>query len=211
MTTEHALTTHSIEADVEIVRAAAGDLDDVTRIITTAFAPIAVCRWLVPDDTSRERVLRDFFGILTRHAAEHGYTHIATRVGAPIAAAVWFPRTAPLPDIPDYPARLAAATGAHLPRFHTLDERFEEHHPTDPHDHLALLGVMPAWQGKGIGSLLLRHAHTRLDQVAAPAYLEACDENSQRLYARNGYLDLGDPIDLPDGPPIFPMWRPGRP
>ncbi|WP_018351979.1 GNAT family N-acetyltransferase [Longispora albida] len=204
--------TVDVDRDIEIVRAAPGDLDVVNRLLTAAFCepPLAVCAWLVPDRLSLEPVMCDFFAILTRAAAEHGRILLATRAGHPIGAAVWFPRTAPLPDQPDYPAQLSAATGEYLPRFQTLDEAFETRHPHSPHDHLALLGVQPAWRGKGIGGRLLDHAHARMDEVGVPAYLEACDLTSRELYRRHGYEDLGVPIQLPDGgPQIFPMWRPG--
>ena len=33
-----------------------------------------------------------------------------------------------------------------------------------------------------------------------PAYLEASDERTRRIYLRHGYADYGSPIRLPDGP-----------
>ena len=40
-----------------------------------------------------------------------------------------------------------------------------------------------------------------------PAYLEASDERTRRIYLRHGYADYGSPIRLPDGPSMYPMTR----
>ena len=39
------------------------------------------------------------------------------------------------------------------------------------------------------------------------AYLEASDERTRDLYLRHGYTDRREPIELPDGPSMYPMVR----
>jgi hypothetical protein len=53
--------------------------------------------------------------------------------------------------------------------------------------------------------LLDRH-HARLDQAGLPAYLEANHPRNRDLYARHGYR-VRSVIELPDGPPLWTMWR----
>ena len=89
-----------------------------------------------------------------------------------------------------------------------LDALFDQHHPTDPHHHLAFLAVHPDQQGQGLGSALLADYHARLDQRGVAAYLEASCERNRDLYLRHGYRPMGEPFRLPDGPPMWPMWRP---
>ena len=36
----------------------------------------------------------------------------------------------------------------------------------------------------------------------------ADDARARGLYLRHGYEDHGEPIRLPDGPEMYPMWRP---
>ena len=74
--------------------------------------------------------------------------------------------------------------------------------------HLALMAVRPSMQRAGMGSALLQHQHVLLDQWGLPAYLEAADPTSRRLYSRHGYLDHGEPFPCtPAGPLLYPMWR----
>ena len=46
-------------------------------------------------------------------------------------------------------------------------------HPTDPHWHLAVIGVAPAHQGEGHGDALMAYALAQCDRDRVPAYLES--------------------------------------
>lgn len=177
-----------------------------TKVITEAFHPLAVAAWLVADPAERRRTLYANFAIHVAHAMIHGQVW---SIGERDAVAVWLLRDE-IPDPPgveDHDYRLTAATGPHQPRFETLDKVFDQHHPTAAHHHLAFLAVTPHRQGKGLGSLLLERHLWHLDQARIPAYLEATSVDARRLYLRHGFRDHGPPIDLPDGPRIWPMWR----
>jgi GNAT superfamily N-acetyltransferase len=177
----------------------------VAALLARAFAPLDVAAWLVPDPAWRESVLRAEFELAVIAAVEHGKVW---RLCDGTGAAVWFSRSGPSTmDVDDSPAR-RAAVGPYLPRFLELDRQFKARHPTDPpHHHLALLGVAPEQQGRGIGGRLLEHHHLRLDRAGLPSFLEASCERSRSLYLRHGYVDLTPPIELPDGPRMWPMWR----
>ena len=73
------------------------------------------------------------------------------------------------------------------------------------------LGVVPGARGRGLGGALLRDRLVRADAEGMPAYLEASSPRSRALYERHGFRATGDPIHLPDGPPLWPMWRAARP
>ncbi len=86
--------------------------------------------------------------------------------------------------------------------------RMEGRHPRRPsHWYLAVMGVAPEWQGRGLGTALMRPALETLDAEGLPAYLEASTPRSRALYQRNGFAVTGE-FNLPgDGPPIWQMWR----
>jgi GNAT superfamily N-acetyltransferase len=188
-------------------RATAADAGRIAELIAAAFVPLDVVAWLVPEPAERQRIMTADFRILVDHAIEYGHIDL---IDAAPAAAVWFPRTGPLPEPADYERRVAAACDPWTERFHLLDSLFEENHPGEPHYHLALLAVQPGRQGGGLGSTLLRWQHAELDADATPAYLEASSPRSRDLYLRHGY-EVGEPFTLPDGTPFWPMWRPPQP
>jgi ribosomal protein S18 acetylase RimI-like enzyme len=83
----------------------------------------------------------------------------------------------------------------------------EAHHPRELHWYLAVLGTEPACQGQGIGSALMAPILERCDREGLPAYLESSKESNIAFYSRHGFEVTGE-IRLPDGPPVWPMWRP---
>lgn len=188
-----------------ITRAKAVDAAPIAALIGRAFHPLAVSLWLVPDAVERSEVLPAYMLILVEHALTYGRIEV---IEDRTAAAVWIPRgTVPPPEPYDYDDRVDAACGRHAARFRTLDRVLRAHHPTEPHEHLALLAVEPGRQGNGAGSALLAHRHQILDEFGARAYLEASSERSRALYLRHGYRDLGTPMRVSDGTPLWPMLR----
>ncbi|WIM99145.1 GNAT family N-acetyltransferase [Actinoplanes oblitus] len=195
----------------DLIRPArAGELAAVGALISHSFDHLAADAYLVPVPGDRERVMADFFTLETEYASGHGKVEVVDHPdGGLAAAAVWYDRTAPLPEFPDYLERLTALAGEHLERFGALGELFEKNHPTEPHWHLQFLAVRPDEQGHGLGGALMSNVHDLLDAQGLPAYLEATNENNVRLYRRHGYTAM-DPfeIHLPDGTPFYRMWRP---
>ncbi|MFK3984090.1 GNAT family N-acetyltransferase [Micromonospora sp. NPDC050397] len=188
-----------------IERAEPAEARVLGELVAEAFQPLAACAWLVPDVRARRRILAEDFHILVEHALEWG---LVETTADRRAVAVWLPAVGEtLPPPTDYDKRLVAACGEWSDRFRLLDELFEANHPHQPHHHLAFLAVAPDRQRTGLGSALLRHRHTWLDERGMPAYLDASSADSRDLYARHGYR-AGEPFRLPDGTPFWPMWRP---
>lgn len=203
------MTHHDIRREIRRATTVQ-DAATAAGLIAGAFHVLDVSAWLVPDPDERTSVLTDNFLIFVDHARIHGEIHlIDDAVGQPVAAAVWFPQpTGPTPPPGNYDARLADVCGPATPRFHVLDQMFADSHPDSfPQHYLAYLATRPDQQGRGLGSTLLRHHHRRLDDDTVPAFLHASCARSRDLYARQGYECLGDPFHLPDGPPMWPMWR----
>jgi GNAT superfamily N-acetyltransferase len=197
-------------ADHRVERAGYGDADVLTHVIADAFFGLAVSQWLVPDPRTRHAIFPGYFRIYVDHALAEG---LVLTTPARDATALWLPVGPDGPAGPPegYPGRLATVTGPHLARFEALDEQFDRHHPVGrPHEHLAILAVRPDRQLLGIGTALMNARHARLDRDGTPAYLEASDPAKRDIYLAQGYADIGEPIQLPEGPAMYPMWRQPR-
>jgi ribosomal protein S18 acetylase RimI-like enzyme len=177
------------------------DCETAVRVLVAAFADDPVARWLLPGNagSAADRVFRP----LVQQSAAYGELAVSAD-GA--AAAVWLPRAAepPVHDMDPLPDELAR-----LRTFMTLTE--QQHPDGRAHLYLVFLGVAPDAQGRGLGGALLRDRLAEADAAGVPAYLEASSSRNLPLYERHGFRVTGDPITLPDGPPLWPMWRDPRP
>jgi len=180
----------------------------LSQVIADAFADLAVSRWLIPDPAARRRIFPGYFRLSVEHALADGI--VCTTPGQD-AVALWLPASeTPAPPPEDYDERLAAITGPWIDRFRVFDQALQDRHPTGfAHHHLALLAVRPDRQGHRIGSALLRAHHAALDRDGIPAYLEASDLRTRRLYRAHGYADCGAPLAFP-GAVMYPMARQPR-
>ncbi len=182
----------------------------LSQVIADAFHDLAVSRWPIPDPAARRHLYPGYFRrIHLDHALAAGIVHTTP---AQDAAALWLPAGQEPPGPPDgYDNHLAAVTGPWAGRFRLFDQELDRRHPAGTaHHHLAILAVRPDRQGQGLGSALLAAHHAALDRDAMPAYLEAADLRTRRLYLAHGYTDCPrGPIFLPSAV-MYPMWREPR-
>ncbi|HEU4421541.1 MAG TPA: GNAT family N-acetyltransferase, partial [Pilimelia sp.] len=182
---------------------------DISALLAGTIGQGQVARWITPDPVVRWESGPAYFDIFVDHAVQHGEIYAAAdpTSGHLVGVALWFPLTSLIPPPREYDRRVKDACGPAFDRIRELDAALEAHHPTEPHHYLAFLAVRPDRQGRGIGSTLLARHHARIDAAGIPAYLEANDLRNRELYLRHGYVNHSV-IRLPDGPPIWPMWRP---
>ncbi|GAA1870529.1 GNAT family N-acetyltransferase [Asanoa iriomotensis] len=175
----------------------------VVAILTEAFMDDPVVCWLFPDASERGRLQAGFYRSLLAHPAAQ-----AGLVGRGEGTAVWLTLAAGQAPHPD-PPEAGGDFGAHGARLLALGQALAQRHPGgERHLYLPAMGVVRRRQGAGLGSALLRHG---LSQAAGlGAYLEASSPRSRTLYMRHGFEDLGEPIRLDGGPPLWPMWRAPR-
>lgn len=180
------------------------DIRLVADITARGFAADPVMQWVFRDASTRADGLRITFTGLTR-----GYfaPHSAVQVVDDACAALW---RAPAYEAP--PSDGDDGPGPWTPdvaeRLRILSELMEIAHPHDrPHWYLNVLATVPERQGQGLGAVALAAMLERIDAAGEPAYLESSNPRNMTLYRRHGFDDFADPIDLPDGPSLYPMWR----
>jgi GNAT superfamily N-acetyltransferase len=191
--------THSARATLALP----ADLDSAVSALTLAFASDPVCRWFWadPDEylSTFPRFVRAFGG--------GAFQRESAFVDADLhGAALWLPPG----DGPDEPAVVslfeALPSAALRSAAFELLESMGEHHPSEPHWYLPLIGVEPAAQCRGLGYLLMKPMLDRCDASGLPAYLESTNSKNLPFYERLGFRATGC-IDVDDCPPIFPMLR----
>ncbi|GAA3068180.1 GNAT family N-acetyltransferase [Pseudonocardia yunnanensis] len=173
------------------------ETDRAVEILTEAFADDPVGRWLVPGDGA---------GIFYPLAAESAAAGELAFAGND-AVAVWLPVSAEEHVVEEFDQPEAVPE-----RVRIFVELIAARHPSDrAHLYLPFLGVRPERQGRGLGGRLLADRLARADADGLPAYLEASSPRNAPLYERHGFRPTGDPIHLPDGPSVLPMWREPNP
>lgn len=200
----------SAQATIEIRRATTSDGAAINRTLGRAFYDDPVFRWIVRDDDARRRRLVSLFGVFTDLYLPLGESYLADG-GA--GAALWAPPGVdPLPEEHSeaFGQRLFEVIGPDAERAATLDQLLDEHHPEQPCLYLQFVGVTPEQQGHGIGSRMLTAVLEPADVSGTPAYLEATSPDNRRLYERHGFEVVAE-LSLPDGPPLWPMWRDPQP
>lgn len=182
--------------------------DEVRAIatLTIAFSSDPVARWFLSDPG---RYLTYWPPFVTALAGKAFAAGSADSIGDCGGVALWLP-----PDVSADDEAMAAIATEAVPEpeqddvFGVLGQ-MGDHHPTERHWYLPLMGVDAAKQGGGFGSALLRHAAARCDRDGLPAYLEATNPRNKRLYASHGFEELGV-IQAGGSPPIWPMLRKPR-
>ncbi|MFK0256719.1 GNAT family N-acetyltransferase [Streptomyces sp. NPDC090445] len=198
---------------LEIRRADQADRDAVARLLDEAFREDPVSSWVFPDPEHRAAVHGAFLGVFVDVALEEGRIDYAADGSA---AALWLRVPAGEPEDgaaeDDVPARMRAAADPDNERCELVGRLTGAVHPTsEEHEYLLMIAVAPGRQGEGLGAGLMRPVLERCDREGVPAYLEASSERSMRLYERLGWEFTGEAVRLPDGPPMWPMWRKPQP
>lgn len=196
--------------DTRIRQAATTDLQRVASIVAAAFFDDPVTEWLLPDLDRRTELIQPIFELHVAPYLPHGATYTTADAKG---AAVWLPPTRLLLSAEaeeSFGEAVAELLGPDASRAFQLAEIFAEQHPVEPLYYCQFLSTVPDFQGRGIGSALLRDMLWRADAEGMPAYLEATTPGNRALYERHGYVSLGE-ITLPDGgPTLWRMWREPR-
>ncbi|MEV7557324.1 GNAT family N-acetyltransferase [Streptomyces sp. NPDC089795] len=197
---------------LEIRQADRSDRDAVARLLDEAFRTDPVSSWVFPDPEHRAAVHGKFLGVFVDVALEEGRIDYAVDGSA---AALWLRIPAVDPEAEavedEVPARMRAVADPDNERCELVGRLTGAVHPTaEEHEYLLMIAVAPGRQGKGLGGELIAPVLERCDREGVPAYLEASSERSKGLYERLGWELTGEPVRLPDGPLMWPMWRKPR-
>ena len=195
---------------VAIRTAGEGDRELIVRLLDEAFQDDPVSGWVFPGAEDRRAKHPRLMAAFTDIVLAAGRIDV-TEDGS--ACALWLPVPADEGhDAEDEgPAQVREAVDPDNERVERIGRLTAAIHPTGrAHEYLWMIGVAPGRQDEGLGTALIETVLDRCDREGLPAYLEASNARSRRLYERLGFEQAGPALDLPDGPSMWPMWREPR-
>jgi GNAT superfamily N-acetyltransferase len=184
------------------------DVASMAAALGAAFEDDPAAAWVVPDDARRKQLLTEAFALFLERIWLEQDECYTTEKG--VGAAVW--------ELPDQwklglvdqlklLPRLAMTYRRWTPRLGRTLTALESDHPAESHYYLPFVGVVPEWQGRGLGAALLKPVLDRCDSEGMPAYLEASSPRNRTLYERQGFA-VTEEFRLGRGsPPLWRMWR----
>ena len=196
---------------VSVRRATSADLDEVTNIITLAFANDPLWSRAMARSNGQTEHHAEFWRLFIAGALRYPNTRITEGGGA---ASIWIP-----PDGKEMSAEqedrlgelAAEKLGPGANDYRELLTLLDAAHPREePHYYLSLLGTHPQHRGLGIGLWLLSHDLALIDAEHRPAYLESSNPANNDRYESLGFA-RHDEFSYPgDGPVVTTMWRSAR-
>ncbi|RKE60233.1 N-acetyltransferase [Microbacterium sp. AG238] len=176
--------------------AAENELDAAADALAAAFEHYPWTRHVIPDDDYAWR-LRELQLVYLRHAHVHGFVALAGPADGVIAV---LPPDASEPE----PAAVDRIVQLHGDRLGRLGDS-EGASPEPGSWRIETVGVLPARQGRGLASELIRFALAEGARRGAGRFaLDTSDERNVRLYERHGFTVVSR-VDPPDGPPVWGM------
>jgi ribosomal protein S18 acetylase RimI-like enzyme len=191
-----------------IRRAGPADARVVVDVLCQAFDADPVINWVVRQDGGRAGAFNWLFTVALDLVLPHGHVHL-TEDGR--GTALWAPPgrwgVGWVREFGRLPGFARAVGVRRLGRVARAVAMLEAKHPRRPHYYLAELAVLPPFQGRGVGSALLRHQLAVCDGEGVPAYLENSNPRNTALYISHGFRVVERHLMGGDGPPLWLMWR----
>lgn len=195
-------------------RALPSDIDEMTRIVTSAFLDDPVWGPSFPDPSTRPQVAGAYWRFMIGEALRFPESRVlddpAGGAGALRAVAVWYPpgEDEISPEAhPAYDALVHELLGPDAAA--ALDHagaQFVAARPAEPHAYLTLLAVAPEARGGGYGMTLLQSALAEYDAAGIPTYLESSNAANDARYERLGYRPHAI-VQLATGTRVQTYWR----
>ncbi|QCB93194.1 GNAT family N-acetyltransferase [Cellulomonas shaoxiangyii] len=202
--------------------ARADDVPAIRTVCALAYAENPLMAWVLPVRSTREDACAAWLGPALERYVDIGYVDVLTagavgegadRPDEVVAVAAWRPRHAD--GAPEPPPRLPRPAG--VLRALVGPSRAEEvlaalgdtaaYAPPHAGAYLNYLAVHPAYQGRGLGGVLLQHGLRALagSPWRGTPWLATSDPHNVPFYARRGFAVAGSHVLGVDGPRLTVM------
>lgn len=195
----------------DIVKLRPAGIPAAGEAIAQALHNDALAVHMFPADQERRAKLPWQFAALVRHGVLFG--EVLTNAGTPDGAAVWFPpgqdmtrEQAVASGMDASRAVLGEAAVDRLSGVTRLTGEFRRQDMPEPHWYLAVIGVRPGQQGRGLGAALMAPVLSRADADGVACYLETAEAGNVPFYEKRGFVTVRQGV-VPAGVPYWTMRR----
>ena len=168
----------------EVLEAKSGDKKKVLSTACLAFSADPFMRWIMPEGQSYLDKYRELIEI---YCCEKSLQHSTTFVVESfLGTAIWLPPGVfgDEQKISDW--ILENVLPEKLETFEEVLDQMEKYHPKDNRSwYLAVLAVDPAFQRRGLGSIMVKHVNRILDEKGFQGFLETSNPKNISLYQRH--------------------------
>lgn len=193
------------------------DVDRAASVIAQAFVDDPLCRFILPAERTRIRTLTTFFRAYGAANIKNGRGY---GVGEPLQGAAYWQ----LPDQAELSISVRSL-GAFLPLLLTPyplglfraraiireTDGLHKQYASEPHFYLDNIGMLPAAQGQGWSSRLIRLFLARADAQGAVVYTDTVTEDNVPFYQHFGFQCM-DARPVPGtGITVYALRRPAAP
>ncbi|MBX3209094.1 MAG: GNAT family N-acetyltransferase [Labilithrix sp.] len=177
------------------------------KTLAASFDDDPLFRSLLPDDARRAAWLSWFHRCTLNECASVGGVYTLASGPESGAVALLPPGSWPRPILQTLAAlRIPRAfpTFDFVRRGLHIERRIRALHPRQEHVYVAVLGVHPSLQGRGLGATLMRHACALASEGDCVVHLETSNPVNLPFYRRFG-LEVGVEIVSHGGPPVWTL------
>ncbi len=201
--------------ELEVLSLSRRDSGLVVPCLVRAFWDFPETRHLLGAEPARRRVLPRLLGSDARDAARFGTLQaVRDDQGRVVGAAAWLPPGA-YPVSWGRQARegvrllpvLPWGLGALREVLRGQEANRRHHRALPPHFWLRAVGVEPARQHEGIGSMLVRGMLARADAEGKGCFLFTATDENARWYRSSGFDVIATYHPTPTWPKTWAMWR----
>ncbi len=167
-----------------------GNIEEAARVLSISMLdnPIHVAVFHDTSEKSRIEIEKDFIGLLSE---KPGIVFVAKDKQKIIG--VMRMNSCSGKDAADVKTDPEDENDIHW-RKEFLRNQWDIHDPKEQHWHLGPIGVLPTYQGTGIGSMLMERFCSEVDACMAKAYLETDKDENVAFYMKFGFKIISDSV-----------------
>ncbi len=192
----------------QVVHLAEPRLNEAAQTLSLAFHDDPLQSYTFPDPDQRRQLSPSHFSAILRYGLLAGDVLTGVEHGSGVVA--WIPpgveetpEMAESAGLTRLPKAIGAGPAGRFSRVIDYAERLHHRDMTRPHWYVMVLGVAPAFQGRGYGRALLQPVLDRADIDGLPCYLETTQPKNVTFYQHLGFDMLVDDVEPESG---LRMW-----